>query len=335
MPLSRPIRRLCAASLLAGPAVAADTLLPPIFITASRVAENPEETLYSSTVVSREQIEASGAHDTAEILQQLPGIQIGRNGGQGQATSAFIRGAASDHTLVLIDGVPINSGTVGSPALQHLMPDQVERIELVRGPASTLYGGSAIGGVVQIFTRRAGRGASAQVSADAGSQNTAGSAANLGYGGEALYANVSLSRRTTDGYPTRPSLSDVDRGYTNESFSGKLGLSREDIRLEVSHLQANGLVEYVDFSGLPVDQDTNNSLTRIAIDFSPNRHWESRLLLGRSRDETRENQSPDFAETERDYIDWQNTVQWGLRQTLIAGITTSWTDTALRSFGSD
>jgi vitamin B12 transporter len=327
------VRRLCTVALLTGPA-AATTELPPIFITAGRVAESPEQTLYATDVVDRAAIETSQARDAAEILQTITGVQLGRNGGAGQATSAFIRGAASDHTLVLVDGVPVNSGTVGSPALQHLSPDQIERIELVRGPASTLYGSSAIGGVVQVFTRRAGPGTSAQLSAGAGSQDSDSHAVHLGHRDGDHHASVSLSRRTTRGYPTRPKLSTLDRGYRNESFSGSLGTSLGGLTIELNHLQADGFVEYVDFLGSAVDQDTENSLTRLTIDSSPHARWDSRLLLGHARDVARENQSADFASTRRDYIDWQNTIRPDATHTLVAGITATWTDSALRSFGT-
>lgn len=321
-------------AVLAGSAAAETSTLPPIFVTASRVAEAPQDTLYSTNVVTREELEESQARDVSDVLRRLPGVQIGRNGGPGQVTSAFIRGAASDHTLLLIDGVPVNSGTVGSPALQHLMTDQIERIEFLRGPASTLYGSSAIGGVVQIFTRRAAAGGDVQITAGVGSQSTDHYSGSAAYGSENLSAAVSASRRTSKGYPTRPSLSSEDRGYRNESFNGALGTRLGDADVEFSYFLADGFVEYLDFFGTPVDQDTSNSVMRFVIDYAPSKQWDSRLLLGRARDETRENQSDDFADTERDFIDWQNTVELDPRQTLVAGITTSWTDTQLLSFGS-
>lgn len=334
MQFFKPPGRFYLLAMLAGSAAAETSSLPPIFVTASRVAEAPQDTLYSVSVVTREDIEEAQARDVSDLLQRLPGVQTGRNGGPGQVTSAFIRGAASDHTLLLIDGVPVNSGTVGSPALQHLMTDQIERIEVVRGPASTLHGSSAIGGVVQIFTRRAASGGDMQITAGAGSQSTDHYSGSASYGGENLSAVVSASRRTSSGYPTRPSLSREDRGYRNESFNAALGTRLGEADMEFSYFEAEGFVEYLDFFGTPVDQDTKNSVMRFVIDYAPNTQWDSRLLLGRARDETDENQSDDFADTVRDYIDWQNTVQLDSRQTLVAGVTASWTDTKLLSFGS-
>jgi len=327
-------RQLLTLGLLAGQVAAETSSLPPILITASRVAENTGEVLYSNSVVDRQQIERMQARDVSEVIRRLPGIQVGRNGGPGQATSVFIRGAASDHTLVLIDGVPVNSGTVGNAAFQHLMPAQIDRIEVVRGPASTLYGSSAIGGVIQIFTRRASMGPSATLTVEAGSEDTRGYAASAGYGNANLRASLSASHAKSDGYPVRPSLSLLDRGYRNDSVSGSFGTSIGDVDIDLSHLQAEGNVEYIDFFGGAADQDTLNQVTRLSLAYMPSVNWTSTLLLGRTVDRVTENQSADFADTERDYVDWQNTFAIDAGHTFVAGLTGSWTDTGLLSFGS-
>ena len=330
--ISTPRQTLIALSMALSSAAAAQ--LPPIIITAGRVAESVEETLYSTRTIGREEIDKRQPGDVGELLETQPGIQIGRNGGAGQATSVFIRGAASDHTLLLIDGVPVNSGTVGSPALQHVMPDLVDRVEVVRGPASTLYGSSAIGGVVQVFTRRKRTGRRAQITAGAGSEATRNVSGDFAYGEAGYFANLSFSHRDTDGYALRPSFSPVDRGYENTSLNAAVGATVGDVSVELSYLRSKGLVEYIDFFGSAVDQDTDNGLVRMGLDYAPTGTWRSRLLLGRARDEVRENQSDDFAKTERDYVDWQNTLTLDDRQTLVAGVTAEWTDTELLSFGS-
>ena len=106
------------------------------------------------TVIDREQIELSLAKDVAQILRFEAGLDIGRNGGPGQATSIFTRGTESNHTLVLIDGVRINPGTIGGAAFQNISPEIIERIEIVKGARSALYGTEAIGGVINIITRK-------------------------------------------------------------------------------------------------------------------------------------------------------------------------------------
>ena len=108
-------------------------------------------------VITRNDIERSLASDVSELLQTHAGLEIARNGGPGQTTSLFTRGTESNHTVVLVDGVRINPGTIGGAALQNIAPESLERIEIVKGPRSSLYGTDAIGGVVQLFTRGAAK----------------------------------------------------------------------------------------------------------------------------------------------------------------------------------
>ena len=112
-----------------------------------------DESLSSVIVIDRDQIERSLAADVAELLRFHAGLELGRNGGPGQTTSLFMRGTESNHALVMIDGVEINPGTMGGAALQNISPRLIERIEIVKGPRSSLYGSEAIGGVVNIITR--------------------------------------------------------------------------------------------------------------------------------------------------------------------------------------
>ncbi len=150
---------LCPFVLLAGalapvPAAAYDRDgTEPIVVTASRIEQPLGEALPSTTVITRADIERSQAQDLAELLSRQPGFEMARTGAQGAQTSLFLRGANSNQVLVLIDGVPLNSAVDAAPFLGSLSTDNVERIEIARGNLSSLYGSSAIGGVVQIFTR--------------------------------------------------------------------------------------------------------------------------------------------------------------------------------------
>ena len=129
--------------------------LDPLIVTATRSAERLSQTTRSVTVVSAEDIAAQGIRSVADALRSVPGLDIRRTGAVGGTTSLFTRGAESDHTLVLIDGVKMNL-TGGANEIAHLSIDNIERIEVVRGPASTLYGSTAVGGVVHIITKRGG-----------------------------------------------------------------------------------------------------------------------------------------------------------------------------------
>ena len=123
-----------------------------IVVTATRSSIPLNQVSTPITVIDREQIDLSLAKDLSQILRFEAGLEIGRNGGPGQATSIFMRGTESNHTLVLIDGVRINPGTIGGAALQNISPEIIERIEIVKGARSSLYGTDAIGGVINVIT---------------------------------------------------------------------------------------------------------------------------------------------------------------------------------------
>lgn len=125
-----------------------------VVVTANRI-EAPRETVGSSvTVISAEEIALRKKTNVAELLRTVPGLEIVRGGGPGQVTSVFLRGGNSSHTLVLVDGVRLNTTTVGAFDFANLSTDGIERIEIVRGPQSTLYGSEAMAGVIQIFTKK-------------------------------------------------------------------------------------------------------------------------------------------------------------------------------------
>ncbi len=150
---------LAAASLAHTVAAAQEARLAETVVTASRTETRLDETLADVRVITREQIEAIGpGRSVAEVLQRLAGVQLSSNGGRGHLQNVFLRGAGSSHTLLLVDGVRYGSATTAAPALANLPLELIERIEVVKGPASALYGSEAVGGVIQVFTKR-GQGA--------------------------------------------------------------------------------------------------------------------------------------------------------------------------------
>jgi vitamin B12 transporter len=163
----RSCRRWCAggAALIAAGAVAAQTppvprsaSLEPVAVTASRNPQPIADLLADLTVIGIDDIQRSGAQSLPELLQRQPGVEITTNGGPGSTSGAFLRGANRGQTLVLIDGLRVGSSSVGATSLEAIPLDQIERIEILRGPASSLYGADAIGGVIQVFTKQAEAG---------------------------------------------------------------------------------------------------------------------------------------------------------------------------------
>ncbi len=131
--------------------------LDNVLVTATRTAQTLEDTLANATIITREEIESAGPVTLTELLQRKAGLEIRATGGAGQPSSVLMRGGNSGHTLVLVDGLRVGSSTSGATAFENIPLDLIERIEVVKGPHSSLYGSDAIGGVIQIFTRNAGK----------------------------------------------------------------------------------------------------------------------------------------------------------------------------------
>lgn len=237
--------------LCISPVVIAQDVIPldAVVVTADRKARTVDATLAPVTVITRADIERQAALSLPEVLQRTPGISISNSGGAGKATSVFLRGTNSTHALVLVDGMPVGSATTGSVAWQDLPIEQIERIEIVRGPRSSLYGSEAIGGVIQIFTRLGGdasKGLRPEVSISAGSHNTQQASLNLGGGNTQAWYNLGVATQTTDGINAASNNSEPDKdGYERNSLALRAG-SRlgESTSAELSLLQAEGSNAY-------------------------------------------------------------------------------------------
>jgi vitamin B12 transporter len=182
------------------PPSAAQGPLEEIVVVANRMAEPLTRVGSSVTVVTAPEIHASQALSVADILEQTPGISVVRNGGIGQPTAVFIRGADSQHTMVLIDGVPVNdpSAPSGGYDFGNLLTGDIARIEVLRGAQSTLYGSQAIGGVVSITTAEPTGAFGGGASTERGSHGTDYSSANLGGKGSALSWRIAGQYLSTD-----------------------------------------------------------------------------------------------------------------------------------------
>src|SRR5882724_3795723 len=150
---------------------------PTVEVTASRVAETVDASLADVSVITRADIDASAAPDLIDLLRLQAGVDVARTGGAGEQTSVFLRGSNSNHVLVLIDGVRVASANTGAFAFENLPLDAVEHIEIVRGPRASYWGSDAIGGVIQIFTRKFD---AAHLAVSGGSYRSADGSAGIG-----------------------------------------------------------------------------------------------------------------------------------------------------------
>lgn len=242
--------------LLAGSVslVHAEQYLPEVVVTAARTAQTVDQTLASVSIITRQDIEQSQAVDLPDLLRGTAGVDLTRSGGAGQTASVFVRGTESDHTLVLIDGVKISSATLGTSAIQHLPLAQIERIEIVRGARSALYGSEAIGGVIQIFTRKAKLGKpQIQAQLGVGSDNHYQTSLHASHHLATSWLSITANHDQTDGFNACQgsfsagcfTIEPDDDGYKNSSFNINGGYQfDDDNKIELQAMRTQGNVEF-------------------------------------------------------------------------------------------
>jgi vitamin B12 transporter len=329
--------RLCAsvvAVLAAFPVLAQGqaATLQEVVVTASRNDQLLGSALPHTTVISREDIERSQASDLVTLLQREAGLQRTQNGGVGSVSSVFLRGAPSLQTLVLIDGVPQNKQDAsGAVSLEHLMLDNIERIEIVRGNVSAIYGSGAIGGVIQIFTKTGGSVPAAALSLEVGPRGSRkiSGAVSVNLGSTSLSAG--LVRLTTDGFSSidtaqlpgaNPDADAYRNTSSNLSLVQKLSSAHS---FGLRFTQSDADTEYDNADGSPVDVHTSGSQLRQTTLFTDNTwgDWRSRLSLSDQSDKSRYQDSgfygsKDGFTTRATVLSWVNTV----------GLSDSWLATA-------
>ncbi len=181
-------------------ATSQDTEMQTVVVTATRTAQTVNQSTSSVQIISEADIQRLQARSVPDLLRGLAGVQITRNGGRGKNTSLFIRGTNSDHVLVLIDGVKVGSATSGTTPFQDLPIEQIERIEIVRGPRSSLYGSEAIGGVIQIFTKQSKRPMQGSAAVTIGSDATREFSGSLAGQNEGRYYSLGATAVKTKGF---------------------------------------------------------------------------------------------------------------------------------------
>ena len=220
--------------------------LDNVVVTATRTAITADDALAAVDVIDRKDIERSAARSLPELLRGRAGISIVNQGGLGKLSTLFLRGTESDHTLFLVDGVRVGSATSGLTSLQDLPLEQIERIEIVRGPRSSLYGADAIGGVIQVFTRRGNgnTGVHGRARIGAGSHGLREGSAGVDLRGARGGVNVDLAHQQTDGI-------NACRGIGAPLYAG-CGMSNPD----------------------PDRDGYRNSSASLRADFAPNEAWQ-------------------------------------------------------------
>jgi vitamin B12 transporter len=284
--------------------------LDPVVVTAMR-GLSAQTTLRDAVVITREDIEAAGTLSLGELLERHAGIELRATGGPGQPQGLFIRGAGTSQTLVLVDGMRTGSATIGTTAIEHIPLELIERIEVVKGPMSSLWGSEAMGGVVQVFTR--GKGvphlfASGGLGTDSDRRVSAGlttidkaTAAVLTMG----YREVDAPSATTDRVAF---CHDPDRDPYDNVF-GNLRIAHRLWQGENVVLEAFGSRGRTAFDGCGTD-DRNEQViggAKVSSSAQFTQDWKSRLAYARSIDRIEISGGfPDTFETLQDQVSWIN-----------------------------
>lgn len=291
----------------------AQTPFKETVVTATRVAQPLTDLVADVSIIDRETLERSGATGLADVLARIPGIEFARNGGPGTATSVFLRGGESRFTAVYIDGVRIDSQSTGGATWEAIPLAQIDRIEILRGPAGAVYGSDAIAGVIQIFTRR-GEGAFAPfIGVGAGTHQTKKLDAGFSGSSGAFDYSLGLARELSDGFNARPIAGqnpDLD-GYRNKSANARLGLQvNRAHRLEASLLSSDVDSQYD--ASLNKDDRNLRTLQTMGLNWQAiwSEQYRTRLSASESRDRYETVPSPYLSLTHlRGYL-WQN--EWRL-----------------------
>lgn len=274
-----------------------------VIVTATRTEQAAKESLAPVTVFTAEDIERIQPKDLPDLLSRAPGVELRRTGGPGSTSSLFVRGSNSDQILVLINGVQTGSATLGTTALEYLDPTQIERIELVRGPRSSLYGSSAIGGVLQIFTKKGGENSiEPSIAVGYGKNQTKRTSATVSGAKDSWMYSVGGTYYETDGIDhliDDNGFNADDDAYRNATTTASVGQKlQNDVEWHLSYLESNGKSEYDNPYGSNTEPYTHfrNEVTSLNIAAPISDFWNISTAFGHSKDDNhnKDKQGVDF-----------------------------------------
>ena len=322
---------LAAALLLCASAPRAQTALETVSVTAARGSQRVDQALAEVTVLDRADLEAHAGLTLAEVLATQPGIQFWSNGGRGKNATVSMRGLEARHTLLLIDGVRYGSATLGTPVWDNLPLDAIERIEIVRGPMSALYGSDAVGGVIQIFTRKGGGdGLKAHGRLALGSHGLREGAAGLRLGAGAFDAALGVQAQQDDGFSATNAKAQFgnhnpDRdGFKQRAVNGRVGFKLGgDWRIDATVLDSRGENQFDDGPAASARAALHTQVLALQAGGTVMGAWQTQLRVARTMDEfdTQVSASPwaslGVIGTTQKQIAWENSLQTGIGRLLL------------------
>ena len=299
-----------------------NTPLEILIVTGTRTEQPLKQELLHSTVITKQEILDSQAPDVATLLRSLAGVEVTQNGGLGKLSSIFMRGTESDHVLILLDGVRINSATSGTTALEHIMLDSIERIEVVRGNVSSLYGSEAIGGVIQLFTKRGGGAPAFNISESVGSHGTQRVSAGFSGSADATSFSINAGKVRTIGISAInaeivPTANADTDGYNNATLNMQVKQAfSANHQLSGALFSTRGESEYDSaFNSATTDlNNTKAALEKLSLtsdnQFTP--LWHSKFQLARGTDDSKDYKNgveKSRFKTVNKQLTWQNELQ--------------------------
>ena len=335
MQFHRQSAALAAASiaLLSTQAFANEDFNEAVVVTATRIEQPVRDVIGAVSVITRRDIEQRGSHSVQDLLRGETGLTVTNPGGLGKLSNVFLRGADAEQVLVLVDGVRVGSATSGTTPFEYIPVDQIERIEIIRGPRSSLYGSDAIGGVIQIFTKRS---AGLSFNVGAGSNRTSTASASFGTSSENAWLSVAGNHIASEGYNScagSPSgggcfTDEPDRdGYENTSGTFRAGRRWDRAEIEATALYASGTTEYD--GTFANETDFVERVVTLRGRVKPIEGWSIAVLAGQSEDD-QDNILDDPAagdelvvsrfETERRNVSVQSDVSLSAAQSLTIGV---------------
>jgi len=309
---------IIAASSLGCFSAQAAEALPAVIVTAGRIAEDPARVSADVTIISEAEIRRAQAASVSELLSRQVGLKVASTGGPGKTTSLYMRGGNSGHTLVLVDGVRVGAASLGAFDWSLMSPDDIERIEIVRGPQSSLYGGDAMSGVIQIFTKTGEGETKYRINGEAGGlASSRGSMQVSGATEEGISFAMTASGRRTGGVSVAANGPERDP-FSQSQYSGRVGAEIGEGTLEFMVRRTEGK-NSLD-GGFPFGDILNwNTVARQSIystklSYPVLETWESSLQLSRSTDDVT-GSDPNNAANNSDIhttinqLSWQNDVE--------------------------
>ena len=307
-----------------------------VFVTATRTPISKNNVIADVTTISPEEIERAVSSSLPELLQRQAGIEISNLGGPGKVSTIGIRGTGSTHSVVLVDGIRLSAATTGFSAIEHIPLSQIEKIEILRGPASSLYGQDAIGGVIQIFTKKGVDGFKPYVDIGYGSYNTSNFKSGVRAGNSQTTYAINFAVMNANGFsafvPNPANLNNsknLDKdGYKNYSLSSSLSHKiNQDYEIDLQYFLSKGKNQFDNrfAAGSPLFHGNYRNEIKLEtyamnIKGQINKVWQSSIKLSQSTDKYLDLQKNnlvtfldedgvnDLYKTTQDQLSWQNNI---------------------------